>query len=140
MSKSVKAALFANGAIAIAKGLAAFYRFSIRDAEAIHSSADCGKSSIGFIRGETSLQEVERNHTPFWSRKSKFLWSFVVAVVLFMLGGLYSLYEGIHRIQDPNRLKIPLLILGIIIFAIALESSALRIALKESNSTLRNML
>lgn len=139
MSKSVKAALFANGAIAIAKGLAAFFTGSASMmAEAIHSSADCGNQALVLL-GEKQASRGRTESHSFGQGKANFFWSFVVAVVLFMLGGLYSLYEGIHRIQDPKPIENPLLILGIIIFAIALESSALRIALKESNSTLRNM-
>ncbi|MBV5349563.1 cation transporter, partial [bacterium] len=61
------------------------------------------------------------------------------AVVLFLLGGLFSIYEGIHRISDPKPIENPLLIIGIIVFAIILEGSALRIALKESNSKLKDL-
>ena len=56
-----------------------------------------------------------------------------------MLGGLFSLYEGFHRIQHPQPIENPLLILGIIVLSILLEGSALKVALKESNSTLKNM-
>ena len=75
----------------------------------------------------------------FGQGKANFFWSFVVAVVLFLLGGLFSLYEGFHRIQHPQPIENPLLILGIIVLSILLEGSALKVALKESNSTLKNM-
>lgn len=64
----------------------------------------------------------------------------MVAVVLFLLGGLFSVYEGLHRIQNPQPIENPLLILGIIVLSILLEGSALRVALKESNTTVKNML
>lgn len=139
MSKSVKAALMANGAIAIAKGVAAFLTGSASMmAEAIHSTADCGNQALVMF-GEKQASRGRSEAHSFGQGKANFFWSFVVAVVLFMLGGIYSLYEGFHRIQDPKPIENPLLILGIIIFAMVLEGSALRVALKESNSTLKNM-
>lgn len=139
MSKSVKAALMANGAIAIAKGMAAFFTGSASMmAEAIHSTADCGNQALVML-GEKQASRGRSEFHSFGQGKANFFWSFVVAVVLFMLGGIYSLYEGFHRVQDPQPIENPLLILGIIIFAMVLEGSALRIALKESNSTFKNM-
>lgn len=89
--------------------------------------------------GEKQASMGRSEYHSFGQGKANFFWSFVVAVVLFLLGGLFSLYEGFHRIQNPQPIENPLLILGIIIFAIMLEGSALRIALKESNSTLKGM-
>jgi len=139
MSKSVKAALFANGAIALAKGTAAFFTGSASMmAEAIHSTADCGNQALVML-GQKQASRGRSEYHSFGQGKANFFWSFVVAVVLFLLGGLFSLYEGFHRIQDPHPIENPLLILAIIIFAVILEGSALRIALKESNSTLKGM-
>lgn len=139
MSKSVKAALFANGAIALAKGTAAFFTGSASMmAEAIHSTADCGNQALVML-GQKQASRGRSEYHSFGQGKANFFWSFVVAVVLFLLGGLFSVYEGFHRIQDPHPIENPLLILAIIIFAVILEGSALRIALKESNSTLKEM-
>jgi len=139
MSKSVKAALLANGAIALAKGTAAFFTGSASMmAEAIHSTADCGNQALVML-GEKQASRGRSEYHSFGQGKANFFWSFVVAVVLFLLGGLFSLYEGFHRIQDPKPIENPLLILAIILFAIILEGSALRIALKESNSTLKGI-
>lgn len=139
MSKSVKAALLANGAIALAKGTAAFMTGSASMlAEAIHSSADCGNQAL-VILGEKQASRGRSEYHSFGQGKANFFWSFVVAVVLFLLGGLFSLYEGFHRIQNPQPIENPLLILGIILLSIILESSALRVALKESNSTLKDI-
>lgn len=139
MSKSVKAALIANGAIAVAKGLSAIFTGSASMlAEALHSTADCGNQVLVLIGQKQASKGKTENHA-FGQGKANFFWSFVVAVVLFLLGGIFSINEGIHRISDPKEIENPLLILAIIIFAIVLEGSALRVALKESNSKLKDL-
>ena len=139
MSKSVKAALVANGLIACAKGLAAFFTGSASMmAEAIHSTADCGNQVLVLIGQHQSKRGKSEAHA-FGQGKANFFWSFIVAVVLFLLGGLFSIYEGIHKIIDPKEIENPWLIVSIIIFAVALEGSALSVALKESNSKLKDI-
>ena len=139
MSKSVKAALAANGAIAIAKGVAAFATGSASMmAEAIHSTADCGNQALVMV-GQRQASRGRSEYHSFGQGKANFFWSFVVAVVLFLMGGLYSLYEGIHRILETKSVENPLLIVAIIVFSILLEGSALSTALKESGSTIKNM-
>ncbi len=139
MSKSVKAALLANGLIAIAKGIAAFFTGSASMmAEAIHSTADCGNQVLVLIGQHQSKRGKSEAHA-FGQGKANFFWSFVVAVVLFLLGGLFSINEGIHKIMNPQEVQHPWLIVGIIIFAVILEGVALRVALKESNSKLKDI-
>ena len=139
MSKSVKAALVANGLIAIAKGIAAFFTGSASMmAEAIHSTADCGNQVLVLVGQHQSRRGKSEAHA-FGQGKANFFWSFVVAVVLFLLGGLFSIYEGIHKIMNPQEIQYPWLIVAIIIFAIILEGGALRVALKESNSKLKDI-
>ena len=139
MSKSVKAALVANGLIAIAKGIAAFFTGSASMmAEAIHSTADCGNQVLVLIGQHQSKRGKSEAHA-FGQGKANFFWSFVVAVVLFLLGGLFSINEGIHKIMNPQEVQHPWLIVGIIIFAVILEGGALRVALKESNSKLKDI-
>ncbi len=139
MSKSVKAALVANGLIACAKGLAAFFTGSASMmAEAIHSTADCGNQVLVLI-GQNQAKRGKSEAHAFGQGKANFFWSFIVAVVLFLLGGLFSIYEGIHKIIDPKEIENPWLIVSIIIFAVALEGSALSVALKESNSKLKDI-
>ena len=139
MSKSVKAALLANGLIAIAKGIAAFFTGSASMmAEAIHSTADCGNQVLVLVGQHQSRRGKSEAHA-FGQGKANFFWSFVVAVVLFLLGGLFSIYEGIHKIMNPQEIQYPWLIVAIIIFAIVLEGGALRVALKESNSKLKDI-
>ena len=139
MSKSVKAALVANGLIACAKGVSAFFTGSASMmAEAIHSTADCGNQVLVLV-GQNQAKRGKSEAHAFGQGKANFFWSFVVAVVLFLLGGLFSIYEGIHKIMDPQEIQYPWLIVGIIIFAIVLEGGALRVALKESNSKLKDI-
>ena len=139
MSKSVKAALLANGLIAIAKGIAAFFTGSASMmAEAIHSTAGCGNQVLVLIGQHQSKRGKSEAHA-FGQGKANFFWSFVVAVVLFLLGGLFSINEGIHKIMNPQEVQHPWLIVGIIIFAVILEGGALRVALKESNSKLKDI-
>ena len=139
MSKSVKAALVANGLIACAKGVAAFFTGSASMmAEAIHSTADCGNHILVLVGQHQSRRGKSEAHA-FGQGKANFFWSFVVAVVLFLLGGLFSIYEGIHKIMDPKEIENPWLIVSIIIFAVTLEGGALRVALKESNSKLKDI-
>ena len=139
MSKSVKAALVANGLIACAKGLAAFFTGSASMmAEAIHSTADCGNQILVLV-GQNQAKRGKSEAHAFGQGKANFFWSFIVAVVLFLLGGLFSIYEGIHKIIDPKEIENPWLIVSIIIFAVALEGSALSVALKESNSKLKDI-
>ena len=139
MSKSVKAALVANGLIATAKGIAAFFTGSASMmAEAIHSTADCGNQVLVLI-GQNQAKRGKSEAHAFGQGKANFFWSFIVAVVLFLLGGLFSIYEGIHKIIDPKEIENSWLIVSIIIFAVALEGSALSVALKETNSKLKDI-
>ncbi|OHD83724.1 MAG: hypothetical protein A2Y52_07605 [Sulfuricurvum sp. RIFCSPLOWO2_02_43_6] len=139
MSKSVKTALAANGIIAVAKGLAAFFTGSASMmAEAIHSTADCGNQALVLVGQKQAARGKTEAHS-FGQGKANFFWSFVVAVVLFSLGGLFSLYEGIHKIMDPQEIQHPWLIVGIIILAVILEGGALKVALKESGTKLKDI-
>lgn len=139
MSKSVKAALVANGLIAVAKGISAFFTGSASMmAEAIHSTADCGNQVLVLV-GQHQSQRGKTEAHAFGQGKANFFWSFIVAVVLFLLGGLFSIYEGIHKIMNPQEIQYPWLIVGIIVFAIALEGGALRVALQESKSKLKDI-
>ncbi|OHD91082.1 cation diffusion facilitator family transporter [Sulfuricurvum sp. RIFCSPLOWO2_12_FULL_43_24] len=139
MSKSVKTALAANGIIAVAKGLAAFFTGSASMmAEAIHSTADCGNQALVLVGQKQAARGKTEAHS-FGQGKANFFWSFVVAVVLFSLGGLFSVYEGIHKIMDPQEIQHPWLIVGIIILAVILEGGALKVALKESGTKLKDI-
>lgn len=139
MSKSVKAALLANGIIAAAKGVAAFFTGSASMmAEAIHSTADCGNQALVLVGQKQAARGKSEAHS-FGQGKANFFWSFVVAVVLFSLGGLFSVYEGIQKIMKPEEIQNPWLIVGIIVLAVILEGGALKVALKESGTKLKDI-
>lgn len=94
--KAILYALVANGAIA--KSIAAFYTGSgSMLAEAIHSFADCGNQILVFIGLKQSARPSDAQH-PLGYGKASYFWSFVVATMPFSLGGLFSIYEGVHKL------------------------------------------
>jgi cation diffusion facilitator family transporter len=123
--KSILYALFANLAIAIAKAGAAFWTGSgAMLAEAIHSLADSCNQLLLLFGLKQSKRPADANY-PLGYGKSIYFWSFLVAVILFSLGGMFSLYEGVHKLSDPQPLKSPMIAIGVLIFAIIAESISL---------------
>ena len=123
--KSILYALFANLAIAIAKAGAAFWTGSgAMLAEAIHSLADSCNQLLLLFGLKQSKRPADANY-PLGYGKSIYFWSFLVAVILFSLGGMFSLYEGVHKLSDPEPLKSPMIAIGVLIFAIIAESISL---------------
>ena len=125
---SVKAILYAflaNFGIALAKSWGAWFTGSgSMLAEAIHSYADAGNQVLLYLGLVQSKKPADENH-PLGYGKLSYFWSFIVAIILFSLGGLFSIYEGIHKFQEPeplNQVWVGLLILGI---AIVLEGASL---------------
>ena len=137
-AKAILYAFLANLGIAIAKSGAAIYTGSgSMLAEAIHSFADCGNQILLFIGLKQSDKPADEKH-PFGYGKTTYFWSFIVAIMLFSLGGLFSVYEGWHKLHATEELKqiwIALLVLG---FGIILESFSLFGALKEIKSVRKN--
>ena len=123
--KSILYALFANLSIAIAKGGAAFWTGSgAMLAEAIHSLADsCNQLLLLF--GMKQSKRPPDSDFPLGYGKSIYFWSFLVAVILFSLGGMFSVYEGVHKFTQPEPLKQPMIAIGVLIFAIIAESASL---------------
>jgi cation diffusion facilitator family transporter len=129
--KSILFALFANLSIAIAKGFAAFFTgSSAMLAEAIHSLADSGNQLL-LILGLKQSRLPPSDEYPLGYGKSIYFWSFLVAIVLFSLGGLFSVYEGWHKLQHPEAIKAPWIAIGVLVFAIAAESVSLWGCLRE---------
>mgnify|MGYP005858275191 CR=1 FL=1 len=133
-SASLKAILYAflaNLGLAIAKTAAAIYTGSgSMLAEAIHSYADCGNQVLLYIGLKRSLKPADEQH-PLGYGKVTYFWSFIVAVLLFSMGGLFSIYEGwhkLHSVEPLNQAWIALLVLG---FGIVLESFSLAGAMRE---------
>lgn len=123
--RSILYALFANLAIAIAKGGAAFWTgSSAMLAESIHSLADsCNQLLLLF--GMRQSQRLPDADYPLGYGKSIYFWSFLVAVILFSLGGMFSVYEGVHKLQYPEELSRPIIAIGVLLFAIVAESVSL---------------
>jgi cation diffusion facilitator family transporter len=131
--KSILFALVANFAIAVAKGIAAAITGSgAMLAEAIHSLADSGNQLLLIL----GLKQSRRPPTPDYPLgfgKSIYFWSFLVAVVLFSMGGMFSLYEGWHKLQHPEPVVSPMIAIGVLVFAIIAESISLWGCIREVN-------
>jgi len=129
--KSVLYALGANFAIAVAKSAGAAYTgSSAMLAEAIHSFADCGNQGL-LLWGMRSVRKPPTDEHPLGYGKAIYFWSFIVALMLFSMGGLFSIYEGAHKLQSPEPLKDAWVALSILAFGIAAESVSLWGALRE---------
>lgn len=123
--RSILYALFANLSIAIAKGVAAFWTgSSAMLAEAIHSLADSCNQLLLLFGMKQSKKPPDENY-PLGYGKSIYFWSFLVAVILFSLGGMFSMYEGIHKLNHPEPLSSPMIAVGVLVFAIIAESASL---------------
>jgi cation diffusion facilitator family transporter len=131
--KVVLLALAANGAIAAAKFAAAFATGSgAMMAESIHSTADCGNQGLLLLGGARAMKPPDDRHPLGYGREAYF-WGLMVAVVLFTLGGSFSVYEGIHKLLDPHELEHVGWAIAILVLALVLESVSLRAAWKEMN-------
>lgn len=130
-AKAILFALLANLGIALTKSAAAVYTNSgSMLAEAIHSYADCANQMLLFLGLKQAEKPATREH-PLGFGKITYFWSFVVALLLFSIGGLFSIYEGWHKLHQPeplNKVWIALTVLGI---AVVLESGSLLGALNE---------
>jgi cation diffusion facilitator family transporter len=135
--RTILYALGANLAIAVAKtGAAVATGSSAMLAEAIHSYADSGNQGL-LLWGMRQAKRPPSPDYPLGWGKALFFWSFIVALVLFSLGGLFSLYEGWHKLQQPQPLKYPWVAVGILVFGLAAETISLRACLHEVNKVRR---
>ncbi len=134
-SKAVLYALGANLAIAVTKYIAAAITGSgSMLAEAVHSTADCANQLLLLL----GLKRARRAPTPDYPLgfgKETYFWSFMVAIMLFSLGGLFSVYEGWHKLHNPEELSYPLLALGVLAFGIFAEGFSMWGCLREVNKT-----
>jgi cation diffusion facilitator family transporter len=137
--RAIFAALFANLGIAIAKFAAAVITGSASMlAEAIHSVADTGNQGLLFLGGARSQRPPDEAH-PFGYGAERYFWAFVVALVLFTLGALFSLYEGIEKLTNPHQLESPAVAFVVLGVAVVLESLSLRTAVRESRPRRRDL-
>ena len=139
-TKAVVAALLANTGIAITKFVAFFLTgFSSMLAEAIHSVADAGNQGLLLLGGKKAKREATEEH-PFGYGRERYIYAFIVAIVLFSVGGLFALYEAYHKYHEISvgdaeivgdwRRYAPVVVL---VFAIVLESLSFRTAIIETN-------
>ena len=125
-----------NLGIAVAKLIGFFFTSSTSMlAESIHSLADTGNQGLLFLGGRAARQAPDTEH-PFGYGHVRYFWAFVVALVLFSLGGLFSIFEGIEKLYAPVELESPAWALGILGVAVVLESLSLRTAVREARPLL----
>ena len=134
-SRAIIAALLANLGIAVTKFIAfLFSGSSSMLAESVHSLADTGNQGLLLLGGRKSRKQADAEH-PFGYGRERYVYAFVVSIILFSVGGVFSIYEGINKIQEPHELEVPWLPIVILGVAIVLESLSLRTAIRESNHT-----
>jgi cation diffusion facilitator family transporter len=133
--KAIMAAFLANMGIAVAKFIAWFLSGSASMlAEAIHSVADSGNQLLLLLGGRQAKRRADREH-PFGYGRERYVYAFVVSIILFSVGGLFAIYEGVDKLRHPHALDerwwwLPIVVL---VVAIGLESFSLRTAIVESN-------
>ncbi len=123
--KSILFALLANLGIAITKTVAAVITGSgAMLAESIHSYADCFNQGLLFLGLSASKKAPDTKH-PLGHGKEIFFWSFIVALILFSMGGMFSIYEGVHKLSLNEELKSPLLAIVVLAVSMVLEGASL---------------
>ncbi len=135
-TRAILAALAANLGIAVTKFVAWLLTSSSSMlAESIHSLADSGNQLLLLIGGKRAKRQATPEH-PFGYGRERYIYAFIVSIVLFSLGGLFALYEGYHKVQHREGIHswqwVPVTVL---VVAICLESYSFYTAIKESNHT-----
>ncbi|MEU0846341.1 cation diffusion facilitator family transporter [Streptomyces sp. NPDC005962] len=132
-TKAIVAALGANLAIAVAKFVAfAFSGSSSMLAEGVHSLADSGNQGLLLLGGKQAKRAATPEH-PFGYGRERYIYGFLVSIVLFTIGGVFALYEGYEKIKHPHELEAWYWPVGVLLFAIIAEGFSFRTAIKESN-------
>ncbi|MFI1660757.1 cation diffusion facilitator family transporter [Streptomyces sp. NPDC020472] len=132
-TKAIVAALAANLAIAVAKFVAfLFSGSSSMLAEAVHSLADSGNQGLLLLGGKKAQREATPQH-PFGYGRERYIYAFLVSIVLFSVGGMFAIYEGYEKIKHPHPIEAWYWPVGVLVFAIIAESFSFRTAIKESN-------
>jgi cation diffusion facilitator family transporter len=131
-TKAIVAALMANIGIAVAKFVAFLVTgASSMLAESIHSVADSGNQVLLLVGGKRAARAATPQH-PFGYGRDRYIYAFIVSIVLFSVGGLFALYEGYHKVTHPEELTSPQWAIGVLVVAIALEGYSFRTAIKET--------
>jgi cation diffusion facilitator family transporter len=127
--KAILYALAANGGIAVAKGFAAWHtRSGAMLAETIHSFVDCANQLLLLVGLRRAKKPVSEAH-PLGYGKAVYFWSFIVALMLFSMGGIFSIYEGVHKMLHPEMPESPWVAVGVLIVSVFLEFGSLTGAL-----------
>jgi len=130
--RAIIAAMIANLGIAIAKFIGFLFTMSSSLlAESIHSLADTGNQILLLIGGKRSAMAPTRLHQ-FGFGRERYFWSFVVSIILFSLGSMFALYEGVEKVLHPHPLESPSWAIGILAFSIVLEANSFRTAVTEA--------
>lgn len=131
--KAILLALGANFAIFLSKLVAALVTGSgAMLAEAVHSLADCGNQGL-LLLGMRQADRPSSDEYPLGWGRALYFWSFLVAMLLFSVGGMFSIYEGVHKLSHPEPLKWPWLAIGVLAFGVVAESISMHGCLKEVN-------
>jgi cation diffusion facilitator family transporter len=130
--RAIIAAFLANLGIAVSK----FVVFLITGAasllaEAIHSFADTGNQGLLMLGSQQSRKPADDEH-PFGYANRRYFWAFIVALVLFSLGGLFAIFEGIEKLRNPHELESPGIAIALLVFAMVLEALSFRTAYREA--------
>jgi cation diffusion facilitator family transporter len=134
-TRAIIAALSANLAIAASKFVAfALSGSSSMLAEGVHSLADSGNQALLLIGGKKAKQAADEEH-PFGYGRERYVYAFLVSIVLFSVGGMFALYEGYEKIRHPHAIDRWYWPVGVLVFAMLAEGSSFRTAIKESNHT-----
>jgi len=132
-TRAIIAAMLANLGIALAKFVAFFFSGSSSMlGEGVHSLADTGNQILLLRGGAVSRKKADAEH-PFGHGRERYVYAFVVSIILFSVGGVFSIYEGVDKIEHPHPLEVPWLPIAVLLIAMVLEGFSLRTAVKESN-------
>ena len=137
--RAIVAAFFANLGIAVAKVIGFLFTGAASMlAEAIHSFVDTANQGLLLLGSRLAERKATQDH-PFGYGRERYFWSFIVAMVLFTLGSVFAIYEGISKLLHPHELVSPEWAIGILVVAIGLESVSFRVAIRESNRARREL-
>jgi cation diffusion facilitator family transporter len=132
-TRAIVAALLANLGIAATKFVAfLFSGSSSMLAESVHSLADTANQGLLLLGGRRSRRTADAAH-PFGYGRERYVFAFIVSIILFSVGGVFSIVEGLDKIQHPHELEVPWLPISVLAISIVLESFSLRTAVREAN-------
>lgn len=130
-TRAVMYAFFANLGVAVAKAVAAYFTGSSSAiAEVCHSIADCGNQLLLLLGIKRARKAADVEH-PLGYGKAGYFWSFMVAILLFTVGGLFSIYEGAHKLSNPEPMNHAWILIVVLVVSIILEGASLSGCLAE---------